>query len=549
MKNQNLKSLSCPSCHAPLKADGSERMIQCTYCHSSVEVPQTDKTTVVVVTREADSAQPAWQRAYQSNMAKYSWVPIVVIVVISMIMGMTSHFRTRNTAGVAGLGNQPKFVSFYRQVLQLPKTEQVDAQVFFMVQSLEGVSSQNAYQLVAANANTMQTLWKGPSLESTTVQSHMTWIGDEKYVYLAAKTRLMWIDRKTGETTESSLQDELPTGARTTLIAFPDQVVALSKDGSLQGFSKKEGRRLWTTRLNTTPDHIFSIADKVGVLDEQKNKRGFVLFQPDSGKEAGRVMPAGPNWTFRSDPQTLSFPASSNIVLDPDGHSVYFLFGYYAPYSIQRWDMATQEKKWATAVDLEDSIISSLPYAPLQTDKYVIFGSEKKGVVVDKTTGAVIFSIREKESSYKLRALGIVDGTLLMDALRTRGTTRHEIWGFDLTSGDRLWQSIIDSEFEFKGKAGISQNWFAVNGPVSFWGLSDKGLCLLLVDPNKKSFTMETLDPKTGVGQGEKSIAWPWQSNPAIIEWKNNKAWRSTYHKLERIDVTSWKTEATWPKP
>ena len=42
-KSRTLRSLNCPSCHAPLEVDGTQPLMKCEYCGTMVEVPVIDR--------------------------------------------------------------------------------------------------------------------------------------------------------------------------------------------------------------------------------------------------------------------------------------------------------------------------------------------------------------------------------------------------------------------------------------------------------------------------------------------------------------------------
>ena len=50
------------------------------------------------------------------------------------------------------------------------------------------------------------------------------------------------------------------------------------------------------------------------------------------------------------------------------------------------------------------------------------------------------------DPDYELRPLAAQGDVLLVRALRTRGTRRFELWGVDVASGKKLWQTIFDKE-------------------------------------------------------------------------------------------------------
>lgn len=143
---------------------------------------------------------------------------------------------------------------------------------------------------------------------------------------------------------------------------------------------------------------------------------------------------------------------------------------------------------------------------------------------------------------YSLRPLAVQGNVLVVEAKRTRGSTRYALWGLDITSGKQLWQFIPQAEESVLDSA----NSIIDSGGVFAAHLVPEGLYILQAVDDPARITLERLDPQTGVSQGQ-VIHSPREStifSVVVIGWREGQVWLDS----DRIlDLSSAKILYSWP--
>ena len=306
-----LHTFTCPHCGAPLRYDSTHAAaaIKCDYCEMSTPVPEafrpTAKTTPGVTYGPAPEVMGQIQVLLQGNDKIEAINPrprasapvksgggcaaLLPLLVIGAVIG---GIVLSNTTGLAGLLNNPAFKAIGTSLPGLPKgieklqrvAEQVSgpfngiymredalllnfddkAQPDILSQAFEGGGS-SSEELIYIDTAGKTVRWRMPN----NLQSKFT--ADARSVYLNNKTRLIAIDRSTGQTRwESTLSDEISGSCADCLQPVGKLLVALSNDDNWQAFDPDSGKRLWERPLSTVLPRFWAWGGKIVVMDRHE---------------------------------------------------------------------------------------------------------------------------------------------------------------------------------------------------------------------------------------------------------------------------------------
>jgi hypothetical protein len=281
--------------------------------------------------------------------------------------------------------------------------------------------------------------WESAPIGDGNEYSWVVAYGDE-VVIVAAETRLLGLSRASGELLwEAPLTDGIsPNICADCLQIFDDVVVALPQDGELQAFSVANGAPRWRVTLREATRQIVRAGDLVGVPDDRADdESGSVLrlFDPRDGAEAEPFSPQCPDQRHSDYMQSPGYYA--HIGQDPGGRLLLWLIGSSSPCLLSV-DAATREVVGRTYLDgFSSSELSPRTSLWFRDTLYVSDGQQIAEVAPQGMR--VLLS----EGSYTLSPLAAGEGTLLVLAQRTRGSSRYELWAVDIASGERRWERVF----------------------------------------------------------------------------------------------------------
>jgi outer membrane protein assembly factor BamB len=363
-------------------------------------------------------------------------------------------------------------------------------------------------------------------------------------VYLANKTRLIAIDRATGSTRwETSLSDEITNVCEECLRPVADKIIALTKDDTLQGFDAKTGKRIWSKQLANVLPRFLVWGDKVVAIDRHEKTDGLPA-QATVLNANGDVL-TNFDITCKLDGErnpVYSQPYDA-MKLDEAAGALYTWYGTFDGCA-QKWDLTTGKAVWTMTIrdasppEYDDSNFL------LRGDK-VIMGGKDQVFVLDANTGAATNLVPKSDGYDRVRPIGEQDGVLVVRALRTRGTQRYELWGVEISTGNKLWDVKFgeggpmrgegpDYASGFIGKDKDDVAWAAQLTPASVVVLRNTG---------KPQFqlSVETLSIKDGTSQGQKTIplnvSASFYSVPAVLGWHGDVVWLHLDNSYLGVDV------------
>lgn len=384
-----------------------------------------------------------------------------------------------------------------------------------------------AHTLLYLNSTDRTIRWESAPLSEGRSQPRL--VPGRSMIYLAAQAELLALDRREGYLVwRASLSNNLPAGCRDCLRVVGDNVVVLTQDGVLQSFDPQSGEQVWRQRLLDTPRQLLVIGEQVAVMDRLGAGRPEAVlhvFDPADGTLVRRIEPVCP------DPQGFfsdSYPGIDTPVFHlPERQALYLMFGT-ANSCAQLVSEVNGEVIWRTNVD--DLPPTWHNNTPLITDAAVHIGVDNRIVAFAMDDG----NLRRltDEPDYDFLPLALRDGTLVVEATRTRGARRTELWGIDAESGEPRWRYVLENE---RGTG--ADNWA--------WHLTPNGVTVMQKSP--RAVSIETLDIREGTRVDQATI----RLEDRITIWRGitiiDDIAYLTLQRLYAIDLTTGEVVYTWP--
>lgn len=265
-------------------------------------------------------------------------------------------------------------------------------------------------------------------------------IYNDEIVIAAVGTRLLGLSRANGEQLwEAPLTDAIsPNICTDCLQIFGDVVVALPQDGELQAFSVANGAPRWHVTLREATRQIVRAGELVGVPDEPADGgSGSVLrlFDPRDGAEAEPFTPQCPD---RNDSDYMRSPGYySPIAQDPSGRLLLWLTSG-STTCLLSVDAQTRQVLGRTYLDGFYSFELD-PGTTLWAGDTLYLSDGRRLVEVAPQGMRVLLA----QDAYTISPLAAGQGTLLVLAQRTRGSSRYELWAVEIESGQRRWEQVF----------------------------------------------------------------------------------------------------------
>jgi hypothetical protein len=259
-------------------------------------------------------------------------------------------------------------------------------------------------------------------------------------VFVANEARLFALRRETGEVAwEAPLTDSIADNiCHECLQVFADVVVALPQDGELQAFEVATGAPRWSKRLREPTRQLVRVGDLVGAPDSLStgdSSGALFLYQAADGTLAGKIEPtcAPPGGSE----QGVSYYMDTAV--SPDGRTLAWLIGT-TPVCLVSYDIASQKLSRTAMADYNSSDLgerTSLWAGDTlylsDTDQIYAVGPQQARMLL-------------RAEDYDLWPVAANANTLLVEARRSRGSSRYELWAVDLGSGERRWAHVLEAD-------------------------------------------------------------------------------------------------------
>lgn len=502
-----IRSLNCPSCGAPLPTSDQRRIV-CQYCRATLELPKESTpgtpTQVVVITSDfkpkiKTTPTPLWK----------TW-----LIGLILISGM----GTCTALGILFLENGQGIPATRLTIWSLTHPILLPGEPHARLISLAAFSD-STHRLSYFDFNQDEPLlWKTEDLGQETYR--MTLQTASGRIYLADETRLTAFQQSDGARLwQATLNDLLPLSCHHCLLADEGQVIALTQLNTLQAFDATTGQPIWSMGLAERPDSIYLLNKHLVFPDTVNEKVQIQIVDPQTGQIQHSLTPTCPNETFPNDTQTLS--SSDDLFPDTDGRSVYILYGFWQPACLEKWDLQTSERIWQTL--LPEDLARNQTHR-LQTSQQLFLAPEYGHSIwaIDLSSGQATILLQNE--GYNLLPLAAHQNTLIVQAERTIGSQRYELWAINTQTGAQRWQTIpAGSPIEIN----VSEIINSEDMHTAF--LTPAGLTVLQAFADPQRIVFETFNLENGSSNGQMSYAGPettifritvlgWQANQIYLE-------------------------------
>ena len=329
---------------------------------------------------------------------------------------------------------------------------------------------------------------------------------------------------------QQPIANAIDTSCRNCLRQVDSQIMALSKDGTLQAFNALNGTPSWKVQLNTSPRELLLVAGKPAVVDQDSEKHnGLFIYDPLSGQIVDRV---GTDCTVGQAGQQTPGRVSE-VYLSPDSrlaYVTYYNYGSGRPPCVQQVDLSSGRVLWEISPK-EDQVWPSAWFAAevLVADEGIFFYQDNVLSMIDVKTGAL--RVLDRAPRYRdVTPLVSLPGRVVVIAIPDYDSETKELWGIDSASSKRVWT------YKMQAKS-IIDPWrvrLTTAGLVVVQGLRDR-----------KASVWEVLDPLTGASQGEKIIT---TSDYYFLDdtWTATTAYLTIDTTLYAVDIKTSKVLYTW---
>ena len=521
--SQAPRTLVCPSCGAPLKAAPEDRRVQCQYCHATVELPGEDQPPILIqLEPPAVDTLRGGRRDTRSALVIIIGLLILTGVLVALPFLLFSH-------GGAARGAKGATVYTLVNSLLLPDSNTVIG---------IGYNSDETHRLTYLDFDQSRPLrWQGEDLGKDTYSAALVNTPDQ--IVAAVQTRIFALSKADGSKLwETSLSDQLPVGCESCLQSGGGLVFALTQIGTLHAYDLTSGKQVWSANLTQTPRDLYLFNAGPAVVDEVDGKAAVVVFDLQTGRRLQQISPECPNRTF-SDPQTMDLYTPLRPA--PDGTTFFVAYGTWEPGCLDQWNAASGTRLSQTLFPM-DVVDNELYW--VQTEGGLYFAPARTNQLWAVNPAAGEAHILPTDADYSIRPLTFQGDVLVVEAKRTRGSTRYALWGLDRTSGERLWQFIPQAEESVLDSA----NSIIDSGGVFAAHAAPEGLYILQAMDDPARITLERLDLQTGVSQGQSSYTPPESTifTPTLLGWQADKVWLDC-EGIQVLELPTAKRVFSWP--
>jgi outer membrane protein assembly factor BamB/predicted RNA-binding Zn-ribbon protein involved in translation (DUF1610 family) len=496
-----IKSIHCPSCGAPLQVEEDQTLVKCQYCGAQASITKKPEIGQLITT--LFPPPPVSSNATRG----FVLIAVVLVLVIGIVMAVISSVVVESVSQGVEITPGVKVWSIY-SVYMAPSagSDQPDA-------ALLTYNSDETYRLLWVDWQAEQKpAWTSAPISSELSELNLAVTAEN--IYLAQGTRLTAYNRASGAVLwEASLSDFV--SCEGCLQQTGDRVVALNKSGEVQAFDAQTGKSAWSVSLKETPDRLFILDGKPAVFDREDEVL-LKVFDPRNGSLAFEIKPLCPNDVFDGDLQSPDL--YSTAWLSADGKAIYFLYGFFTPACLERWNGTSGQREWQALMSEEWGRGYNL--SRIQSDGviYLALDGEVTSVVEASQEVRPLASVED----YTLSLVGASQDVLVLTARRNRGTVRWELWGLDAKTGTRLWQYVLESGEPLDKFASIIND----NGEFTAHLVSGGvGVAQVYEDPDRLTFNV--LDLKTGVSGEMKVYSLPETSivTMGVQGWVGDVVW------------------------
>ncbi len=535
-----LKSFTCPTCGAPLEIDPNQPIIRCDYCNASIDNPEYQHPQVDPETPLFTVVDWPLVRPRQPSRSRLPWAFAIIGVILVVTVGAVVLVNSIISGSPPSLNLFP--LQIRTPVLLLPAQAQVASPELVAVTYASGGS----YSLARLDIANHKVVWTSLKQEDYLSVDALT--AGDSLIYLVIKDRLIAVQAGNGQQVwEATLPDSLLGSCNSCLQVVNGQVVVLTNGDTLAAYNSLTGHQTWEKTFNSAGDALYPYGSGVGLVYSLERGSALGIFAAASGDEIARIAPTCvPTDGFGDEMDNYS-----EVLFDPSDPSskVYVLFGFFNA-CVQRWDLSTMSMDWQYLA--EDKDLNRPSDAPaLLAGGRLYFLLDDQLLAIDSTSGSSLLSFGS-EPDYDRIPLLVIDQKLIVRATRTKGTSRSELWGYELSGGQPLWKrplvgsSPIDPPQEMVG---------LLDKDESGWTLqsTSAGLWLVTFQAAPHQVELARVAPTSGELSGPIDLPLGIDSSmdfydiPTHLAGQDDLAWFTLEGRLFAIDPSTGTFAYRWP--
>jgi outer membrane protein assembly factor BamB len=544
-----LRTLVCPTCGAPLDIKGNEPTIRCEYCNASIANPEyrppqpVEPAAPIQIQIERPYPPPVSQTTSRAAKTSCAGISVIALALILLGVGGVVFFMT-NTSGKIEL---PKVNLFPLQIHSPSLMIETDGGAPNLIAGTYD-GSKSSYALSRLDLGSHKVVWS--TLEQKDYLHIDALLAGDTYLYVVMETRLVALQLSDGQQAwEASLPDSLSGACQRCVLLQQGQVLVLTLDDNLGAYDAQTGHQTWEKRFDNLGYSLYPVQGGVAALYSMKNMNGAVLgvFDVSSGEEVNHIEPTCQPEDSLSDEMDVY----SSIILDQSGQGekAYIFFGFFNA-CVQRWDLSSGKLDWAYEESDQTPVVSR-DHPPLLANGVLYYAQADQLRSLDAATGTQL-QVLDENSDFSLIPLLVEGQRLLVRAKRTSGTTRFELWGYDLSAGKNLWKRSmlkgepLDPPDEMVG---------LITNDESAWTyrLTSSGLWLIAFQANPDQVNLAQVNLDTGELADQKSVALGIDSSmdfidiPERVENAGDQAWFVLENRIYAIDPEAGTFPYRWP--
>ncbi|NJN14968.1 MAG: PQQ-binding-like beta-propeller repeat protein [Oscillochloris sp.] len=386
----------------------------------------------------------------------------------------------------------------------------------------------NSDTILRFSPDQRQVIWESAPIDENGSSWRVAY--DDERVFVATELRLLALSRADGSLLwDAQLSDSIQTSiCRDCLLALNGTIAAYSQDGVLQVFAGADGTPLWSRRMRVAARQLVRFDDLIGIPDSLPDESGaaaLYLFEPEDGTPAGEIAPlcVRPDTGWEDRPHYFD-----QVMPGPDGMLYWYL------------DSARCLVRLAPG-EREVTIWAGLPEDRYIDDEDFLFAagalfiggeSEILAITADGTVRTIL-----ADEDYELTPISASNDVLLVEARRTRGSSRSELWLVDPVSGER--RGAIPFQADTRVNADTSGDWAAA--------IVDGGVAVVETQEEPEQLYYRLLDPATSDLLMEKTL--PTENATALIRgavWTRESLFLSA-DELYTIALNDGTIRYRWP--
>jgi outer membrane protein assembly factor BamB len=512
-------ALTCPNCGGSVDINDAENEIaQCPYCGSTLQLPERARPQPVVVEpvfiprREMPMPLPEKRAGI--------WGGLFTLIIILVIVGGI-------VVSIAPSGTIFTRYFLWNQVVPMPPAENGARDLLAEVR----VGEEEDLRLIRLDGATRQVRWTTDQTFSTNSgRSEPLPSGD--FIYYSQDSNLLALKAADGKLAwQTALANGIGNSCKRCLRLVDEQLIVLSKDGTLQAVDARTGEKTWSFQLNTSPNELLLAGGKPAVVElDADNNRTLLVFDPQTGDTA-QLGTDGCN-----SPQAASKGRSNleDVYLSPDGGLAYFMYYSFGPNNLpcaMQVDLITGKKVWSASPAKDQTWPSAWFAAEVMVSEQGVFYYESNVLsMIDAATGQVHTLF--KEPRYRqVTPLASQSGRVVVIAIPDYDSDQKVLWGIDTASGQKAWT------YAMKAKS-IIDPWRV--------RLTQAGLVVVQCLRDSEVSQWETLDISSGASRGLVQISTT-KYNFLDDAWTDDMAYLTIDSTLHTISIQNGAAQYTWP--